>query len=318
MMETNGWNRREFVVAVPSILAGVGAVANSPTREGGGQVVPFSAGAEPPRLKVPPNATDCHHHIYDSRFPNAPEATLLPPDASIADYRLLQKRLGASRHVIVLPSTYGVDNAGLIYELGQFGPEETRGVAVVSTLVSDSELKDLQAAGVRGIRFNLSPVATTTFPMIAPLAKRIEPLGWHIQVNASADQIAGNKELWNRVPCPIVFDHLAHVPQPIGIKHPVFTVVRELLQKGKAWVKLSGAYLESKVGAPTYSDTIPVAQAYVREAPDRLVWGSDWPHPTEKVKPDDAILLDLLAEWAPDLATRNRILVDNPAKLYGF
>ena len=259
-MESNGWSRREFVVAVPGMVAGISAIANGQTG-GGGQAAPWSAGTEPPRLKVPPNATDCHHHIYDSRFPNAPEATLVAPNASIADYRLLQKRLGITRHVIVLPSAYGTDNSGLIYALGRFGPEEARGVAVVNTSVTDRELKDLHAAGVRGIRFNLSPPGTTTFQMITPLAKQIEPLGWHIQVNASADQIVEAKELWNRVPCPIVFDHIAHVPQPAGINHPVCALVIDLMQKGKAWLKLSGAYLESKVGPPTYSDTVPVVSA---------------------------------------------------------
>jgi predicted TIM-barrel fold metal-dependent hydrolase len=220
--------------------------------------------------------------------------------------------------VIVHPSAYGADNNGLIYALGRFGPEEARGVAVVNTSVTDRELKDLHAAGVRGIRFNLSPPGTTTFQMITPLAKLVEPMGWHIQVNASGDQIVESKELWNRVPCPIVFDHIGHVPLPAGMNHPVFPLLSELLQRGKAWLKLSGAYMETKVGAPTYSDTVPVVRAFVKAAPERLVWGSDWPHPTEKVKPEDAVLLDLLAEWVPDTATRNRILVDNPAKLYGF
>jgi len=243
---------------------------------------------------------------------------LKPADATVADYRLLQKRLGVTRQVIVQPSTYGVDNSNLLFALGETGLETARGVAVVNTNVTDRELKDLHAAGVRGIRFNLSPAGSTTFQMVAPLSKQVEPLGWHIQVNASSDQIVAAKDLWNSVPCPIVFDHLAHASQPAGIQDPVVAVVIELMQKGKAWVKLSGAYLESKVGVPSYSDTVPVARAYVKAAPERLVWGSDWPHPTEKVKPDDAILLDLLAEWVPDAATRNRILVDNPAKLYGF
>jgi predicted TIM-barrel fold metal-dependent hydrolase len=211
-----------------------------------------------------------------------------------------------------------VDSTNLVFALGQFGLETARGVAVVNTSVADRELRDLHAAGVRGIRFNLSPPGSTTFQMVVPLAKKVEPLGWHIQVNASGDQIVEAKELWNQVPCPIVFDHIAHVPQPAGINSPVFALVSELLQKGKAWLKLSGAYLESKVGPPSYGDTVPVVRAFVKAAPERLVWGSDWPHPTEKVKPNDAILLDLLAEWVPDTATRNRILVDNPVKLYGF
>ncbi len=311
-MRTQGWSRREVLVAVPGLLAGAAVLAHAQT----GGSVPWSAGTEAPKLRVPPNATDCHHHVYDGRFPNTPEAILKPADASAADYRLLQKRLGITRHVIVQPSTYGVDDSLLVYALGQFGPE-ARGVAVVNTTVSDRELHDLHATGVRGIRFNLAPAGATTFQMVTPLPKQVAPLGWHVQVNAPADQIVALKGLWNNLPCPVVFDHLAHVPQPQGVQAAVFAVVTDLLQQGKAYVKLSGAYQDTKVGAPTYADTIPVAQGYVKAAPDRLVWGSDWPHPTEKDKPDDAILLDLLAVWVPDEATRNRILVDNPAKLYG-
>lgn len=315
-------SRREFVVAVPGIVAGVSALASGQTgrgsQAGGSQAVPWSAGTELPRLKVPAYAADCHHHIYDARFPNTPEAILPAPDALVEQYRLLQKRLGIYRHVIVQPSAYGVDNSSLIYALGRFGPEEARGIAVVNTTVTEREIKDLHAVGVRGIRFNLAQAGATTFQMIPPLAKMVAPYGWHVQVNALASQILENKKMWYDVPCPVVFDHLAHVPQPDGVNHPVFPLIIDLLQKGKAWVKLTGAYQETKVGPPSYSDTIPVVRAYVQAAPDHLVWGSDWPHPTEKVKPDDAVLLDLLAEWVPDEATRNRILVDNPIKLYGF
>ena len=313
-MRNAGWTRREVLVAVPGIVIGAAAVAKAQTAT----QVPWSAGTEAPKLVVPPNATDCHHHIYDGRFPIAPEATLKPADALVSEYRLLKKRLGTTRHVIVQPSTYGVDNSCLLNALGQFGLETARGVAVVNTMVTDRELQDMHAAGVRGIRFNLSPAGSTTFQMVAPLSKQVAPLGWHIQVNAAADQLVAAKDLWYSLPSQIVFDHLAHVPIPMGTQHPVFALVPDLMQKGKAWVKLSGAYQETKVGAPSYSDTIPIAQGYVKVAPERLVWGSDWPHPTEKDKPNDAILLDLLAAWVPDTATRNRILVDNPAKLYGF
>jgi D-galactarolactone isomerase len=278
---------------------------------------PWSAGTELPQLQAPPDATDCHHHIYDSRFPVAPQAVLKPGDATVADYRLLQQRIGTVRHVVVQPSTYGVDNRCLLDALGQFGPQ-ARGIAVVNTGVTDAELQQLQAAGVRGIRFNLAPAGTTTLDMIDPLSKRANDLGWHIQVNMASDQILAARDLWNRLPCPIVFDHLAHMREPAGMTDPAFAVVAALLQQGRAWVKLSGAYADSKVGPPTYADSTKVAQAYVREAPERLVWGSDWPHPTEKTKPDDAILFDLLSEWVPDEATRTRILVANPAQLYGF
>jgi predicted TIM-barrel fold metal-dependent hydrolase len=138
----------------------------------------------------------------------------------------------------------------------------------------------------------------------------------------SADTTLAAKDVLYRLPCPMVFDHLAHMPEPAGIDHPAFAVVVDLLQRRKAWLKLSGAYADTKVGPPTYADSTVVAKAYVKAAPDQLVWGSDWPHPSEQGKPaplpDDALLFDLLAQWAPDEAVRNRILVDNPAKLYGF
>ena len=181
--------------------------------------------------------------------------------------------------------------------------------------------KRLDAARVRGIRFNLATGGATSIDMLEPLAKRIAPMGWHVQINAVADAIVATKDVLNRLPCQIVFDHLAHVPEPVGIAHPVFGVVVDLLQKGKAWVKLSGAYADTKVGPPTYADTTAVAQAYVKAAPERLVWGSDWPHPSRaetSASRTTRCCSTCLAQWAPDEAVRNRILVDNPAKLYGF
>src|SRR5262249_41690989 len=152
--------------------------------------------------------------------------------------------------------------------------------AVVNTAVTDTELEQLQAAGVRGIRFNLAQGGTTTLDMIDPLSKRVHALGWHIQIQMTADTILAAREVWLRAPCPIVFDHLAHVPN--AQNDPTFALVADLLQRGKAWVKLSGAYMGTTVGPPTYADRTKIAQAYVEEAPERLVWGSDWPHPTEK------------------------------------
>jgi predicted TIM-barrel fold metal-dependent hydrolase len=315
---TNVWNRREALSMVTGAsAAGIAAMVLAAQAQ---VTVPWSTGTSLAKTKAPPNATDCHHHIYSSRFTIDPKSTLRPGDASVADYRLLQKRIGTSRNVIVQPSTYGVFNDGLVEALGECGPT-ARGVAVVNTGVTDAELKRLDAARVRGIRFNLAtPGGATSIEMLEPLAKRIAPMGWHIQMNAGADVVVATKDLLNRLPCQIVFDHLAHVPEPVGIAHPVFGVVVDLLQKGKAWVKLSGAYADTKVGPPTYADSTAVAQAYVKAAPERLVWGSDWPHPSEKDdhKPDDALLFDLLAQWAPDEAVRNLILVDNPAKVYSF
>lgn len=177
----------------------------------------------------------------------------------------------------------------------------------------------MNGLGVRGIRFNLAQAGATTPEMIEPLSKRVNDLGWHIQINAPAAKIMEIKDILNRVPSPIVFDHLAHIPEPEGTAHPLFGVVLALIDKGKTWVKLSGAYADTKVGPPSYSDSSAVARAYVQKAPERLVWGSDWPHPSERDnKPDDAILFNLLLDWAPDERIRNGILVQNPEALYGF
>ena len=281
------------------------------------QPVPWSSGTERPHSRAIANSTDCHHHIYDSRFPVDPTARLRPGDATVQDYRLLQQRIGIERHVVVQPSTYGVDNRCLADALRQFGLASARGVAVVNAEVTDGELKRLDALGVRGIRFNLGAASATSLNLIEPLSHRVAPLNWHIQINASPQVIGAAAGLWRGLPCPVVFDHLAHIREP-NDQSPGFSVIRDLLQTGRGWVKLSGAYIDSSVGPPSYSDRAAIAEAYVREAPERLLWGSDWPHPSAKQRPDDAVLFDLLAYWIPDVKTRTRVLVENPAQLYGF
>jgi len=315
-MGESHWTRRSVLRAIPGLAMGAAAM----TGETSPQAVKWSTGSNTPKTKAPPNATDCHFHIYDARYPADPKAVLHPGDATVEDYRRLQKRLGITRCVIVQPSTYGVDNRLLLDCLAIFGIANARGVAVVNTGVRDAELRQMHAAGVRGIRFNLVQAGATTPDMIDPLARRVAPLGWHIQIQASADQIVAGQEVWQRVPCPVVFDHMGHVPEPQGTGHPVFAVICRLMQKGRAWVKISGFYMETAVGPPTYSDRVAIAKAYAKEAPERLVWGSDWPHPTEKDdgKPDDALLFDLLATCIPDEGLRNRVLVEHAAALYGF
>jgi predicted TIM-barrel fold metal-dependent hydrolase len=311
------WNRREVLTTL-SITAATGLLGGYP-RAASAQSVKWSAGTEAPKLKAPANATDCHHHVYNAKYPVDPKATLRPADATVEDYRALQKRIGTTRNVLVQPSTYGTDNRAHLEALAAFGPT-ARMVAVVDDTVTTEELKRLHALGVRGIRFNLAQVGATTPEMMEPLSKRVNDLGWHIQINASAVKIMEVMPILERVPSPIVFDHLAHIPQPAGVNDPLYGKVRALMDKGRTWVKLSGAYGDTKVGPPTYADTSAVARAYARAMPERCVWGSDWPHPTEQSKqlPDDAILFDLLTDWVPDDKTRYRILVENPAVLYDF
>ncbi|MFL6451228.1 MAG: amidohydrolase family protein [Bryobacteraceae bacterium] len=309
--------RRSLLRGISGLAIGGGFTAQERARSAEPVQVPWSAGTEQPKLNAPPHATDCHHHIYDARFPTDPKAVLKPAPATVADYRLFQKRIGTTRNVVVQPSTYGVDNRCLLDSLGQFGTKDTRGIAVVNTDVSDAELKQLNEAGVRGIRFNLQQAGATSLSMLAALAKRITPLGWHVQMNLSSDQIMNARAAIEALPCPVVFDHFGHTTIR-GREDPAFPVIVKLLQADKGWLKLSGAYIDSKVGAPAYGESVPTARAYIEEAPNRLVWGSDWPHPTTNNKPDDAVLFDLLLQWAPDATERHRILVENPARLYGF
>lgn len=297
-----------------ALAAAAGAVRSE---QAFAQQVPWSSGTESPKLKAPANACDCHMHIYDAKYPTDPKATLKPADALVADYKLLQKRIGTSRNVVVTPSTYGTDNRVTLDAIAQIGPT-ARGVAVVDATVTDAELKRLNGLGIRGIRFNLVQAGATTAEMIEPLSRRVNDLGWHIQIHMKGEQIAGIEDLLLRVPSPIVFDHLGRLAQPNALDNPGFKTISKLIDKGRTWVKLSGAYQDTKVGPPTYSDTVAVARAYIKAAPERMVWASDWPHPTEKDKPDDAVLFDLLTEWAPEEAMRTRILVQNPATLYGF
>ena len=309
--------RRGFLRAMGATVIVAGGISAS--RGQSQQAVPWSAGTEPPKLKAPPNACDCHMHIYDSRFPVAPNAKLRPPDATVDAYRLLQKRIGTTRNVVVTPSTYGTDNSCTLDAMAKLGAT-ARGVAVVDTSVADAELKRLNDLGIRGIRFNLVQSGATTVDMIEPLSKRVNDLGWHVQIHMLGDQIVEIADLLQRLPSPIVFDHRARIPEPAGVDHPAFALVLKLLDNGRTWVKLSGAYMDTRTGPPAYADVSKVAQGCVKAAPERMVWGSDWPHPTEKAdsKPDDAVLFDLLADWAPDEAIRNRISVANPAALYGF
>ena len=315
-MQPISTDRRQLLKTV-GVLAMATASTSIGARSASAQQVPHSSGTELPKLKAPANACDCHMHIYDSKYPVAATATLKPGDALVSDYKLLQGRLGTTRNVVVTPSTYGTDNRITLDAIAQIGPT-ARGVAVVDTSVTDAELKRMNDLGIRGIRFNLVQAGATTAEMIEPLSKRVNDLGWHIQVHMKGDQIAAIEDLLLRVPSPIVFDHLGRIPQPNALDNPGFKTISKLIDKGKTWVKLSGAYQDSKVGPPTYSDTVPLARAYIKAAPERMVWASDWPHPTEKEKPDDAVLFDLLAEWAPDVATRTTILVQNPVTLYGF
>ena len=328
----SGDTRRDHTIGRRTFLTGAGATslaaagalrAKDGFAQAGGaaEPVPNSSGTEAPKLKAPAGACDCHHHIYDARFPFAQPGARMLANARVPDYRLLQRRLGTSRSIVVTPAPYPAsvaDNRVTLDALAAFGPN-ARGVAIVYPGITDAELKTLADGGIRGIRFSLAAATgAASFDMIEPLAKRIAPLGWHVQINMTADQFVAAERVWETLPTPLVIDHMGHIPQPVGIDHAGYKLVRRLIDKGRTWVKLPVTYDSSEVGPPTYADVNKVGAAYVQAAPERMVWGSNWPHPNETAKPNDAMLFDLLAAWAPSETTRRRILVENPEILYGF
>lgn len=272
-----------------------------------------------PRLQAPPGACDTHMHIYEDRFPAAPTALIKPPPATAADYRKFQQRLGLSRTVIVQPSTYGTDNRCTLEAIAALG-ENARGVAVVDGSVTDGELDRLTKAGIRGIRFHMFPGGALPWDILETMAARVHRFGWHVQLQLDGRDLPDREALLKRLPGTLVVDHVGKFLEPVPVDHPSFRVLARLVEAGRTWVKLSAAYEVSKKGPPNYDDVGTLAKALVKLAPERMVWASNWPHPSvpQDKAPDDAVLLDTLLDWAPDDATRRRILADNPAELYGF
>ena len=271
-------------------------------------------------FKVPDGACDCHHHVYDPRWAYAPAAMLKPPAATIGDYRRYQARIGTSRSIVVTPSTYAFDNDCAADFLKQQGARAV-GVAVVPADVDAATLKRLHAAGFRGARVNGATAGNPLGPeAMMPLARRIAPLGWHLQLNLTPAQYAGHQDVILKLPVTVVVDHMAGIPGQDGVKSPAYTALRRFIDAGKTWVKLSGPDSGSKSGPPGYADRIAIAQALVTAAPERCLWGSNWPFPssTASTKPDPVLMLDIMQTWAPDETLRHRVLVENPEALYGF
>lgn len=283
--------------------------------------VPHSVGSNRPARPLPAGACDSHMHIIDPRFAPSPHWPRTPPQAEVAAYRLLQQRLGSTRTVVVTPSTYGTDNACTLDALDQLG-EAARGVAVVDADVADAELDRLHMQRVCGLRLNfVSPQSwgTTTPQMLTTLARKAARLGWHIQVFAQPEQLVELEPVLARLPTPLVIDHMGRIDPAEGPAGAAFAVLRRLLDAGNTWVKLSGVYMRSRKGGPTYGDVHALGQSLVQAAPERLVWGSDWPHTTEAPGTvNDADLVDVLRAWCGADAVMDRVLVGNPARLYGF
>jgi D-galactarolactone isomerase len=270
-----------------------------------------------PRLKAPPGACDTHMHFYDARYPTAPTAVFTPPDASVEDYRPVQRRLGLTRTVVVQPSTYGTDNRCTLDGIAALGLDKARGVAVVDDRVTDAELEDLTSRGMRGARFHMLRGGAIPWDQLDRIVARVQGVGWHVQLQLDGRELPEREAQVRRWPGKIVIDHTGKFLEPVATNHPAFRSLAGLVETGRVWIKLSAPYEVSKSGPLLYEDVGRLAKELVRIAPERMLWASNWPHPGHPAQ-DEAVLLDTLLDWAPDEATRRRILVENPAELYGF
>jgi D-galactarolactone isomerase len=271
-----------------------------------------------PKLKAPENACDTHMHFYDKKYPLAPTAASAPPeDGSVATYRALQRRIGITRTVVVQPTAYGKDNTCTLDGMAALG-KHARGVAVVDQEVSEAELRRLEAAGMRAARLHMLPGGAIGWDIADAVVARVQSVGWHAQLQMDGKRLPDRERQIFAWPGRIVIDHIGRIPDPVAVGNLAFRCLLRLVDTGRVWVKLSGPYLVSKAGLPRYEDVSELAKTLVKAAPERMLWATNWPHPSEKNPPDEADLLDLLLDWAPDAGARRKILVDNPAELYRF
>jgi D-galactarolactone isomerase len=270
-------------------------------------------------LQAPDGACDTHMHFYDKKYPLAPTAASAPPDdGSVDTYQALQRHVGISRTVVVQPTAYGKDNTCTLDGMAALGKGKARGVAVVDDQVGEAELRRLDDAGMRAARLHMLPGGAVGWDIADAVVKRVQSVGWHTQLQMDGRLLSDRERQIRDWPGRIVIDHIGRIADPVAASNSAFRCLLRLVDSGRVWVKLSGPYLVSKAGPPRYEDVSALAKALVDAAPERMLWATNWPHPSEKNAPDEAGLLDLLLDWAPDEGTQRKILVDNPAELYGF
>ena len=271
-----------------------------------------------PRLAAPPGACDTHIHIYDQSVPNAPGGPPVPGHFPVAAYREMQARLGLGRVIVVQPNAYQDDHRVTLAAIAALGAG-ARGVGVVRPGASDAEIDRLTRGGIVAQRIFQLPNGAVRFAQMDEIIARVHPFGWHANIQLDGRELPQYEAQIRRLPGKFVIDHTGKYLEPVAPDHEAFKTLLRLVDTGRCWVKLSAPYETSKSGAPRYEDVGRLARALARHAPERMLWATNWPHPSAQPSPpDDADLLDLLLEWAPDDAMRRRILVDNPAELYGF
>ena len=271
-----------------------------------------------PKLAVPKGACDTHMHFYGKEGTQAP-GTFLPGYFPVEEYQKMQKRVGLERVIVVQPNAYADDNTVTLDSIRKLG-KGAKGVAVVKPGVKDAELERLTKGGMCGLRIMTLHGGTLGFDVMDELMARVHPFGWHANIQLDGRELPKYEAQIKRLPGKFVIDHTGKFLEPVSPDSKEFRSLLNLLDTGRCWVKLSAPYETSRTGAPKYEDVSKLARALVKHAPQRMMWASNWPHPSARkpAPPDDADLLDLLLDWAPDDATRKRIFADNPAELYGF
>lgn len=272
-----------------------------------------------PAFLLPRGACDTHVHIWGpfDRFPLAKGAPYTPPERTSDDLVVLHERLGVDRAVIVQTTVYKADNRAMLDGIER-SAGRWRGVALIDETFDDAAFRALHEGGVRGVRFGFVKHlgGVPDLALVRRTAARIAPMGWHLVLHLDAGNIPEFLEFFSEFSLPVVVDHMGRVPVRDGLDQAPFRLLLELLKRPNWWVKVSGAERISEIGPP-FADAIPFAQSLIAAAPDRVLWGTDWPHPNVRWEPDEADLLDLLPRFA-DAAALQQVLVDNPARLYGF
>lgn len=273
-----------------------------------------------PSWTPPPGAVDAHTHIFESRYPLVEDRSYTPPDAPLEQMLAMHDTLGIERVVFTQPSIYGPDSSAILDAMARI-PDRARCIIAADPDVTETTLADLDAKGVRGVRINLDNPGGSTIPLsgIPHFAHRIAEVGWHLEFLFMAEDLPELAPMLRDLPIQKSIAHFGYMPAAEGVEYPPFQLLLDLVRDGDTWVKLSSPYRLRVSDMPPWPEAVPLAHALIEAAPDRMLWATDWPHPFKFAGvPNDADLLEQLVLWAPDETTRNRILVDNPARLYRF
>jgi 2-pyrone-4,6-dicarboxylate lactonase len=277
-----------------------------------------------PKVTLPKGSIDTHVHVFEQGYALSPGRGYNPPDSTLADLKHLHATLGVDRVVFTQPSVYGTDNSAILNASQKLNAEtanRARCVVAITMDIGDDELRRLDAAGVRGVRLNTDnkggmPIG---FDQIPTLAARLKPLGWHVEFLFPGKDIIDLMPVFTALTIPLSIGHFAYQPATAGVSAPGFKALIELMRRGNTWMKISGANRVSETDLPPYDDVKPLAQALIDAAPERIMWGTDWPHPNKYVvNPNDGDLVDAFGDWVSDEAMRRKIMVDTPAKFYRF